>query len=309
MKAGDLILVTGGCGFVGSNLVSLLIQRGYRVWVLDNLSRGRKEYLDSLQGVELVTADITRPDEIEDAFEDVDAVIHLAAMGSVVESVQEPSLNFQVNVQGTFNVLNACVKNGVSRLIFSSTGGALIGNATPPVNETSLPKPISPYGASKLCCESYCHAFAKSYGIETICLRFANVYGPNSEHKTGVINKFFQAVKQDEPFVIYGDGSSTRDYIHVSDLTAGIVLALEASELKNEVIHLASGREVSLNQLVETVAEATKYSTPRTQYLPARTGEVDRNFANYEYANQLLGFEPKTEMLEGLTRLWESLNG
>ena len=135
--------------------------------------------------------------------------------------ITDPERNFEVNVQGTLNVLRAAVGAGVRRFIFASTGGALIGDATPPVSEQSLPKPISPYGASKLCGEAYCHAFAKSYGLETVCLRFGNVYGPHSAHKKGAVTVFIKALMTGEPIVIYGDGSASRDYVHVEDSAAG----------------------------------------------------------------------------------------
>jgi len=299
------ILVTGGCGFVGSNLVRKLVNEGYQVSVLDNLSRGREEYIADLD-VKLFKGDITSTESCEEAFKGIDKVIHLAAYGSVVESVADPIKNFEMNVIGTFNVLNLAVKNNVKKLIFSSTGGALIGNATPPVSEQSLPKPISPYGASKLCCEAYCHAYAKSFDLNTVCLRFANVYGPNSYHKTGVINKFFHAVKDDVPFVLFGDGNSSRDYIHVSDLVNGIFLAMSNDDVNNDVIHIAAGREITLNELAETVISVAEKEGHPIHYKEARKGEVDRNFANYEYANKVLGFSPKITLKDGLQDLWDN---
>lgn len=305
MSDSNLVLVTGGCGFVGSNLVRELVADGYRVRVLDNLSRGKWSYISDLD-VELVEADITDSEAIEPSFLGVESVIHLAAYGSVVESVADPSANFDMNVRGTFNVLNASVKAGVKNFIFSSTGGALIGNATPPVSEHSLPKPISPYGASKLCCEAYCGAFSESYGLNTTCLRFANVYGPNSYHKTGVVNKFFHSIKDGDPFVIFGDGSSSRDYIHVSDLTNGIRLALKERLNGHEVIHLAAGLEITLSELANTVKKVADKPDHSILYEPTRVGEVERNFANYAYAQKVLGFSPKVSLEDGLQDLWDN---
>lgn len=300
------VLVTGGCGFVGSNLVKRLVENGHNVRVLDSLARGRRSYLDGLSSVELVVGDIRDIASCEAAFENVDKVVHLAAFGSVVESVEDPLTNFEMNVVGTFNVLNLCVQHGIEKLVFSSTGGALIGNATPPVSEQSLPKPISPYGAGKLCCEAYCHAFARSYDLKTVCLRFANVYGPNSYHKTGVINKFFHAVRSGEPLIVYGDGSSTRDYIHVSDLVRGIELALTSDSVSDDVIHLAAGREVSLLELAEAVKSAANKPEIELEFRASRKGEVERNFASYDYAKQVLGFEPTIKLEDGLKSLWDS---
>jgi len=300
------ILVTGGAGFVGSNLVKKLVDQGYDVTVLDNLSKGRLSYLDGLD-VDFVEADIRDPKSCEAAFSKVKRVVHLAAYGSVVESVDDPRANFEMNVLGTFNVLNLAVQAGVEKLVFSSTGGALIGNATPPVSEASLPKPISPYGAGKLCCEAYCNAFSESYGLNTVCLRFANVYGPNSLHKVGVINKFVQRLIAKEPLTIFGDGSSTRDYIHVSDLCNGIFLAIENDQVKTDVIHIATGKETSLKELADIFLEIDKLDQSFIEFKPSRIGEVERNFALFDYAKQKLGYEPKVDLKDGLTETVEYL--
>jgi len=300
------ILVTGGAGFVGSNLVKKLVDQGYDVNVLDNLSKGRLDYLDGLD-IEFFEADIRQPHECEAAFKGVQKVVHLAAYGSVVESVEDPRANFEMNVLGTFNVLNLAVQAGVKKLVFSSTGGALIGNATPPVSEASLPKPISPYGAGKLCCEAYCNAFSESYGLDTVCLRFANVYGPNSLHKVGVINKFVQRLIAKQPLTIFGDGSSTRDYIHVSDLCNGIFLAIENDQIKTDVIHIATGKETSLKELADMFLEIDGTDQSAIEFKPARVGEVERNFALYDYASQKLGYQPKIDLIDGLAETIEYL--
>ncbi len=200
------------------------------------------------------------------------------------------------------------MQNNISKLMFSSTGGALIGNATPPVSEQSLPKPISPYGAGKLCCEAYCHAFAASYGMNAVCTRFANVYGPYADHKSGVINQIFKRINAGEPLVIYGDGSSTRDYIYVGDLCDGITRALSNDNVKNDVIHLASGRETSLKQLADIMREVAGCPDHHIEYKDKRAGEVDRNFARLDYANEVLGFSPKMTLEDGLKEAWEWLS-
>ncbi len=300
------LLVTGGAGFVGSNLVKKLVDDGHSVAVLDNFSKGKREYISNLN-CDVFEGDIRDIGSCEKAFQGIDRVVHLAAYGSVVESVEDPRVNFEMNVLGTFNVLNLAVKHNVDRLVFSSTGGALIGNANPPVNEQSLPKPISPYGAGKLCCEAYCNAFAESYGLNTICLRFANVYGPNSEHKSGVVNKFVERLMNKQPITIFGDGSSTRDYIHVDDLCRGIKLALMADELQNEVIHVATGRETSLIELANIFLDTVGLGDEFIQYEPARVGEVEKNFALYDYAKQKLGFEPQIKLEYGIRETFEYL--
>ncbi len=301
----ERILVTGGCGFVGSNLVKRLVQDGYEVIVLDNLSRGNEKYLSGID-VKLFKFDIRDKEQIAPAFKHIDRLVHLAAYGNVVESVEDPVQNFKINVEGTLNVLLNAVENDISKMVFSSTGGALIGNAQPPVSENSLPKPISPYGAGKLCCEAYIHAFSHSYGLNACALRFANVYGQNCAHKTGVINHFFKRLKNDEPLIIYGDGTSSRDYIHVNDLCDGIMLALfHGSKNQHDVIHLASGRETTLNELAKVVIKASGKSNHQIIYKDKRVGEVERNFADYSYANKVLGFEPKYNLEQGLNELWQ----
>lgn len=299
----DKVLVTGGCGFIGANLVRMLLDKGQQVIVFDNLSKGNRDYIDGLD-VTFIEGDIRDTAALGAALAGAGRVVHLAACGSVVESVEDPQTNFEMNVVGTFNVLNQAVKHHIGKLVFSSTGGALIGDAIPPVNEQSLPKPISPYGAGKLCAEAYCHAFSKSYGINTVCTRFANVYGPYSDHKSGVINQFFRKITQGEPLIIYGDGSSTRDYIHVSDLCNGITRALLNEDVKNDVIHLASGRETSLRQLADLMIRISGKSDHPVEYRDKRTGEVDRNFARYDYAKKVLGFEPQYTLEDGLQETW-----
>src|SRR6202035_3306079 len=183
-------------------------------------------YLDGV-GAELVEGDIRDTSALGAALAGIESIIHLAAAGSVVMSVADPVMNFEANVLGTFRVLDAARRAGVERVVLASTGGALIGDATPPVDESSLPKPISPYGASKLAGEGYAHAFAKAYGLRTVALRFANVYGPWSERKRGAMTMFFRAIQAGEPIVIYGDGSASRDYAHVEDISRALELALE----------------------------------------------------------------------------------
>lgn len=293
------VLVTGGCGFIGARLVPLLREREADVRVFDNLSRGRRDNVG--EDVAVVVGDIRDPAALGGALAGVDAVVHLAAFGSVIESIADPTENFEVNVLGTLTVLRACVEAGVDRLVFASTGGALIGNAEPPVSEASLPWPISPYGASKLCGEAYLHAFAGAYGLKTAALRFANVYGPFSEHKKGAVTTFIKNAIDGEPIVIFGDGSASRDFLYVDDLCAAICDAVEAN-LADEVLHVASERETTIRELAELILRVAGREDTPIEHRPARRGEVTRNFATAEKARSVLGFEPVETLESGMEK-------
>lgn len=298
------ILVTGGAGFIGANLVPYLLERDFSVSVYDNLSRGRREFLDGYD-VEFMEGDILDLESLEKAFRGRDGVIHLAAYGSVIESIEDPLMNFEINARGVVNVLTAARDCGVGQVLFASTGGALIGDAEPPVDESSLPKPISPYGAGKLVGEGYMHAFAKSYGMRTTALRFANVYGPVSAHKKGALTVFIKAIMSNRPITIYGDGSASRDFLFVSDLCAGIERALSSELTPGCVFHLASGRETSIKELALRLCAVAGCPDFAIEYEPARRGEVLRNFADFSLARKQLGFEPKVSLDEGLAATWE----
>jgi UDP-glucose 4-epimerase len=248
--------------------------------------------------VELVEGDVRDPDAVARAMDGVDAVIHLAAAGSVVESVADPVANFDVNANGTLRVLQGAVQAGVQRFVFASTGGALIGDAPPPVDESSVPRPISPYGASKLAGEGYCSAFRGSYDLNTIALRFANVYGPFSDRKKGALTTFIKRALRGEPIEIFGDGRATRDFLHVSDLCRGILAAHGRRELGG-VVHVASTRETSIDDLARLVLEATGADVP-VEHRDRRRGEVERNFAQARLAAEVLEWRPEVALEDGI---------
>jgi UDP-glucose 4-epimerase len=298
------VLVTGGAGFVGATLVRRLVESGNTVRVLDNYSTGDPDQLAGVDA-ELIEGDIRDDAALDAALTGVQALIHLAAAGSVVMSVEDPATNFDVNVVGTFRVLDAARRAGVQRTVQASTGGALIGNATPPVNESSLPKPISPYGASKLAGEGYAHAFACAYNLPTVALRFANVYGPWSARKRGAMTMFFRAIHAGEPIVIFGDGSSSRDYIHVDDISSALQLALDSDLPGGSVLHIASGVETTVAELADLCRTAAGVPDHPVVYRPRRPGEVERNFASYDLAQKLLGYEPSISRDVGIPKTWQ----
>lgn len=289
------VLVTGGAGFVGANLVPVLLAAGARVRVLDDCSAGDPARL--ADEVDLVRGDVRDAAAVRGAMTGIDAVVHLAAAGSVIQSIEDPATNFDINARGTLNVLAGAHAAGVGRFVFASTGGALIGNAPPPVDETSVPRPISPYGASKLAGEGYCHAFLGAYGLPTVALRFANVYGPHSERKRGAVTTFIHHALAGEPITIHGDGSATRDFLHSDDLVAGIVAALTARV--TGVLHLASERETSIDELARLVLAAAGADVP-VEHRPARRGEVERNFALAARAASELGWRARVGLEEGM---------
>ena len=291
------ILVTGGAGFIGATLLRRL-DAAHEVRVLDNLLRGSRELLPADREIDFVEGDIRDPDAVAGAMRDVDLVIHLAAFGSVVDSVADPVENFEINVRGTFEVLRGAAAAGVERFVFASTGGAIMGNQEPPVDEASLPWPISPYGASKLAGEAYLHAFAGSFGIRPVALRFANVYGPYSAHKKGVVTRFIRAALAGRTFEIFGDGEASRDFLHVDDLCRGILAAAE-SDLSDEVIHLASDTETTISELARLILDLVG-SDVEIMHHPKRAGEVERNFASAERAKELLGWQPELSLREGM---------
>jgi UDP-glucose 4-epimerase len=304
MRREGHIVVTGGAGFLGANIAKALAKRGDTVLLFDNLSRlhVRENVASLLQHhgdrLSLRTGDVRDAEGVAEAVRGSRAVIHLAAQVAVTTSVDDPVEDFEVNARGTLNVLRAAADAQVRRLVFASTGGALIGAAEPPVDEESVPRPLSPYGASKLAGEGYLHAFRGSYGLDAVALRFGNVYGPHSAHKKGAVTMFIKRSLRGEPLVIYGDGSASRDFIHVRDLSDGILAGLDAPA-PPAVVHLASGRETPIGELARLILDATGADVP-IDHRPARAGEVERNVAATALASRALGFTARVELRPGL---------
>lgn len=294
------VLVTGGCGFVGANLIRFLDEKtDWELAVVDDLRKGSRHYLDGLN-VDVIIGDAGDPDLLQGALEDVDAVVHLASETGVVPSVEDPVRDFIGNAATCFWALESCRSQSVMRFVYASSGAAL-GDIEPPLHEEIVPKPLSPYGAGKLAGEAYCMAFAGSYGMHTVALRFSNVYGPYSDHKNNAIPNFIKRSLRGDDVEIFGDGTQTRDFIYVDDLCDGIYRSLTEEEAGGEVFQLATGVETSVKELTELVQHVTG-TTAQVQFMPARSGEVYRSRADVSKATRILGFEPHVSLEEGLTR-------
>lgn len=294
------VLITGGAGFIGTNLVFRLLREGnYRVYVLDNFSNtANRRFLDGHEGLAIYDADLKDEASVSRYLKGMDYVVHLAAHTYVRESIEDPATNFKENVITTFNLLNNAAKEGVKHFVFASTGAA-IGNQTPPIHEAMVAKPISPYGASKLVGEAYCRAFAEISDMRCTALRFSNIYGPYSEHKTSAVAKFIRRIANDEEIEIYGDGTQTRDYLYVEDMGDAFLNIFKA-DYKFNIFQLASGVETPLNSLIDILEKKFNRSV-RRKCLDFNKGEVRFNYADISKARKVLSFNPKTTLEEGIS--------
>lgn len=318
-------LVTGGCGFLGVNLISSLVQDEAtvsRIIALDDLSVGTPEDLSgvcnfaelehasayefvsnsSKQRVGLVVGDVLDESLAVSVTRGADVVVHFAAATSVASSVEDPRRDLVTNVIGTFNYLDAARRNQIKRFIFASSG-APAGDIEPPVHEEVAPHPVSPYGASKLAGEGYCSAFARTFGLETVCLRFGNVYGPRSNHKSSVVAKFIRQALAGQPLEVYGDGYQTRDFIYVEDLVAAVRKAATSRGVGGEVFQIATQSETTIRELLEHLAPVlVKAGVPAPQvvYTDSRQGDVRRSYAETSKAAQMLGWQASVALPEGL---------
>lgn len=298
-------LIAGGAGFIGSNLIRSLLGSGITIRVLDDLSSGRAQDVATLP-IHFVVGDIRDPLVVNKVMAGVQVVVCLAARTGVVPSIRDPATDMSVNVGGTLNLLEAAVRHRVERFIFASTGGAIVGEAEPPVHEDMPPNPLSPYGAGKLAGEGYCSAFWGSYGLKTVPLRFSNIYGPFSYHKGSVIAKFFRQIMAQEELTIFGDGEQTRDFLYVGDLCRAIISASIEEVPFGRPLQLGTGRETSINALVpllHQVVGETRF--PRRRHAPANKGEVRRNFMDISRARKFLKFNPDTDLVTGLSKTWQ----
>lgn len=296
------VLVTGGAGFIGSNLVKRLLERGYQVIVLDNLSTGSLENIRAFLGdVEFIKGDVRSFDDIASAAKKADVVVHLAALINVAESLEKPDPYFEVNVTGTYNVAKA--SKNADTVIFASSSAVYGDPEKIPISEEHPLKPKSPYAASKVAGEAFINSFSSIYGYRPVIFRLFNVYGPKqSRGYAGVIVEFIRRALAGQPLVIFGSGEQIRDFIHVDDVTSAIVGAI-ASGRATGVYNIGSGEGVSINQLAELVIKLTGVEGLSVKYLPPMPGDINVSISDITKAKRGLGFEPKVELEDGLRGL------
>ncbi|NLW51631.1 MAG: SDR family oxidoreductase [Candidatus Brocadiaceae bacterium] len=300
--------VTGGAGFIGSNIVRRLVADGHVVRVVDDLSTGRRENLDGLEGrIAVHEGSILDPALLAGACTGADCVIHQAALASVVGSVRDPVATNAVNVDGTLNVLVAARDAGVRRVVYASSS-AVYGDTPPlPKDETMAPCPQSPYAVSKLAGEHYCRAFTHVYGLETVSLRYFNVYGPRqdpSSQYAAVIPIFIRRLLAGEPVTVYGDGEQSRDFVFVEDVAAANLAAAQAPDAAGAVVNIGSGERRTLNDLIAVLHDLTGEHTP-PRYTAAQPGDVKHSQADISLARRIIGYEPQVDFAEGIRRTCE----
>ena len=301
-----LSLVTGGAGFIGSNLVRSLVADGVSVRVLDDLSTGRMENLEDLgDGVEVRTGDVRDPIAVASAMESVDTVFHLAAIPSVARSVADPRSSNEVNVTGTLNMLIAARDAGCRRVVLASSSAVYGVQRTMPLHEQMVCAPISPYGVTKLAGERYMKAFFESYGLPTVSLRFFNVFGPRQNplaEYAAVVPRFIRAALEGEPVTIFGDGTQTRDFVYVGDVMAAIRLAADASdEALGAAFNVATGQPHTVGELHRAIAKLAPDLGPEPIPAPPRPGDIAQSQADISLARSVLRYEPKHTFELGLS--------
>lgn len=316
-------LITGGCGFIGVNLIKKLVsEENQSIRIVDNLSTGTREDLAqvckfaeidpaaarlrrSSSKAQLITGDILDDTLALNVTKGMDIIVHLAANTGVGPSVEDPRSDCLANIIGTLNYLEAARKNTVKRFIFASSS-AVIGECEPPIHENLAPHPTSPYGASKLAGEGYCCAYYRAFGIQTVALRFGNVYGLHSRHKNSVVAKFVKRALEGKPLEIYGDGNQTRDFIYIDDLIRAVRLAASVSGVGGEIFQIATNTETTVaemaEQLVKTLADEG-IKKVRIKHSAPRKGDMLRNYSDTSKAKRMLGWSPETNLSDGLQRV------
>jgi nucleoside-diphosphate-sugar epimerase len=301
-------LVTGGAGFIGSHLASRLVEDGHQVRVLDNFSTGSRANLAKLDGsLELVEGDIQSYERAHTAVQGCEVVFHQAALPSVPRSIQDPLTSHSVNVTGTLNVLLASRDSGVRRVVFASSSSIYGANRALPKQEGQATTPIAPYAVSKLAAEGFCQSFWEVYGLETVALRYFNVFGPGQDplsQYAAVIPRFITTLLADEAPTVFGDGEQSRDFTYIDNVVEANLLAAEASDASGRTFNVACGERISLNALLDQLRE-TIGTAIEAKYVEARPGDVRHSLADISQARELLGYEPTVSFGEGLRRTVE----
>jgi UDP-glucose 4-epimerase len=304
------VLVTGGAGFIGSNLVHALLERGDEVRVLDNFATGNRANLAGLEDdVEVVEGELRSYERVHNAVRGVELVFHQGALPSVPRSVQDPLTTSAVTIEGTLNVLLAARDEDVRRVIFASSSSVYGNGGTLPRAEAQHPDPISPYAVAKLAAERYCVSFHRVYGLETVALRYFNVFGPRQDPNSqyaAVVPRFIASVDAGRPVTIHGDGSQSRDFTYVANVVEANVLAADAPDAGGSVLNVATGRQATVDELADAIGEALGRPVEK-EYLPTRTGDVRDSWADISAARAVLGYEPTIGLDEGLRLSTEAL--
>lgn len=300
------VLVTGGAGFVGSHICEELIAKNYEVVILDDFSTGTVDNIKKIENkIEIMEGGITFIEDVEKALSKVEYVIHEAAVVSVSESIKDPEKCYEINVEGTKNILSLSAQKKIKKVVLASSA-AVYGDSTPPIKETDWTNPISPYGVSKMMNEQTASWFSAKYKMPTICLRYFNIYGPRqnpNSNYAGVISKFIRLFKENKSPVIFGDGLQTRDFIYVKDVARATVLAME-NEISNVNLNIASGKETSINELFLTIKKIL-HSNLKPTIEKAREGDIKYSYANVTMAKELIKFTAKYTIEQGLMEMLE----
>ena len=297
-------LVTGGAGFIGSHLSEELVRRGHRVRVADSLITGKRSNLDHIKGIEFLEGDLANIDFAQTAVQGCDFVLHQAAIPSVPRSVKDPLTSNRANVDGTLNVLLASRDAGVKRLVFAASSSAYGDTPTLPKHEQMPTNPLSPYALQKVIGEQYLQMFTRLYGLETVAIRYFNVFGPRQDPTSpysGVISVFATALLENRSPAIYGDGEQTRDFTYVANVVDGVLRACEAPGASGEIINVATGGRISLNQLFEEMRKLVGADV-KPVYGESRRGDVRDSQADITKARELLGYRPTVTFEEGLRK-------